>query len=243
MTSRRRMAGASSLPARTAASVITQAANLARHGAEVVLAAPDEQRGAGESLACEGKFRARECSLNGSISPASIQCALLPTDSFPYACRSTFLSTTLASWRLPGASKRPTVLNLLSVRHQHARHFALTRAAAPRDGGSRGSFLGTTTGGNDCLYRTQERSAELLMTSSRRVVMGRCPLISGSRNWANLMFAFELDRRLRASQSRVMSVAAHPGGANTRHASRDGHPVVSQAARSVLGSVIGDAVQ
>ena len=28
---------------------------------------------------------------------------------------------------------------------------------------------------------------------------------------ADLMFAFELDRRLRAANSRVMSVAAHPG--------------------------------
>jgi NAD(P)-dependent dehydrogenase (short-subunit alcohol dehydrogenase family) len=55
---------------------------------------------------------------------------------------------------------------------------------------------------------------------------------------ANLMFAFELDRRLRASRSRVMSVAAHPGVANT-NLFRDGHPVASRAARSVLGSLIG----
>ena len=32
---------------------------------------------------------------------------------------------------------------------------------------------------------------------------------------ADLMYAFELDRRLRAAQSRVMSVAAHPGVADT----------------------------
>ena len=32
---------------------------------------------------------------------------------------------------------------------------------------------------------------------------------------ADLMFAFELDRRLRAAHSRVMSVAAHPGVAST----------------------------
>ncbi len=32
---------------------------------------------------------------------------------------------------------------------------------------------------------------------------------------ADLMFAFELDRRLRAANSRVMSIAAHPGVANT----------------------------
>jgi NAD(P)-dependent dehydrogenase (short-subunit alcohol dehydrogenase family) len=32
---------------------------------------------------------------------------------------------------------------------------------------------------------------------------------------ADLIFAFELDRRLRAAHSRVMSVAAHPGVANT----------------------------
>jgi NAD(P)-dependent dehydrogenase (short-subunit alcohol dehydrogenase family) len=55
---------------------------------------------------------------------------------------------------------------------------------------------------------------------------------------ANLMFAFELNRHLRVSQSRVMSVAAHPGVANT-NLFRKGHSAASRAARAVLGNLIG----
>jgi hypothetical protein len=52
------------------------------------------------------------------------------------------------------------------------------------------------------------------------------------------MFAFELNRRLRASGSRVMSVAAHPGVANT-NLFRDDRSAASRAIRSALGSLIG----
>ncbi|MFP3553936.1 oxidoreductase [Paraburkholderia sp. SIMBA_049] len=55
---------------------------------------------------------------------------------------------------------------------------------------------------------------------------------------ADLMFAFELDRRLRARQSRVMSVAAHPGVANT-NLFRDDRSSVGRAARAALGTIIG----
>ncbi|WP_109482199.1 oxidoreductase [Paraburkholderia sp. C35] len=55
---------------------------------------------------------------------------------------------------------------------------------------------------------------------------------------ADLMFAFELDRRLRARQSCVMSVAAHPGVANT-NLFRDDRSSVGRAARAALGTIIG----
>jgi NAD(P)-dependent dehydrogenase (short-subunit alcohol dehydrogenase family) len=55
---------------------------------------------------------------------------------------------------------------------------------------------------------------------------------------ADLMFAFELDRRLRARQSRVMSVAAHPGVAQT-NLFRDDRSAATRALRSVLGGMIG----
>jgi NAD(P)-dependent dehydrogenase (short-subunit alcohol dehydrogenase family) len=56
---------------------------------------------------------------------------------------------------------------------------------------------------------------------------------------ADLMFAFELDRRLRAANSRVMSVAAHPGVANT-NLFRDGdRSAMSAAARALLSHFIG----
>lgn len=55
---------------------------------------------------------------------------------------------------------------------------------------------------------------------------------------ADLMFAFELDRRLRAAGSRVLSVAAHPGVANT-NLFRDDRSAFSRAARGLAGTFIG----
>jgi NAD(P)-dependent dehydrogenase (short-subunit alcohol dehydrogenase family) len=56
---------------------------------------------------------------------------------------------------------------------------------------------------------------------------------------ADLMFAFELDRRLRAANSRVMSVAAHPGVAKTNLFRAGNRSAVSGAMRDLLGVVIG----
>ena len=56
---------------------------------------------------------------------------------------------------------------------------------------------------------------------------------------ADLMFAFELDRRLRAANSRVMSVAAHPGVAKTNLFRGGDRSAISRAARDLLGVVIG----
>ncbi len=56
---------------------------------------------------------------------------------------------------------------------------------------------------------------------------------------ANLLFAFELDRRLRAANVPVMSVAAHPGVAHTNlFRVGDYHPV-EKTVRDILGHVIG----
>ncbi|CAB3802840.1 hypothetical protein LMG27177_05318 [Paraburkholderia fynbosensis] len=59
---------------------------------------------------------------------------------------------------------------------------------------------------------------------------------------ANLMFAFELDRRLRAANSRIMSVAAHPGVANTNLFRSGDRCALSRAARSLAGRVISVAL-
>jgi NAD(P)-dependent dehydrogenase (short-subunit alcohol dehydrogenase family) len=56
---------------------------------------------------------------------------------------------------------------------------------------------------------------------------------------ANLMFAFELDRRLRAANSRVMSVAAHPGVANTNLFQVGDRGALEKALRNLVGHVIG----
>ena len=56
---------------------------------------------------------------------------------------------------------------------------------------------------------------------------------------ADLMFAFELNRRLRAADSRVMSVAAHPGVADTNLFQVGDHSRIKKTARNLVGHVIG----
>jgi NAD(P)-dependent dehydrogenase (short-subunit alcohol dehydrogenase family) len=56
---------------------------------------------------------------------------------------------------------------------------------------------------------------------------------------ADLIFAFELDRRLRAANSGVMSVAAHPGVANTNLFQVGDHSPFEKTLRNLFGHAIG----
>ncbi|CAB3806158.1 hypothetical protein LMG28614_06314 [Paraburkholderia ultramafica] len=56
---------------------------------------------------------------------------------------------------------------------------------------------------------------------------------------ADLMFAIELDRRLRAADSRVISVAAHPGIANTNLFRSGDRSALSSAVRDLVSHMIG----
>jgi NAD(P)-dependent dehydrogenase (short-subunit alcohol dehydrogenase family) len=55
---------------------------------------------------------------------------------------------------------------------------------------------------------------------------------------ADLIFAFELDRRLRAAGSPIRSVAAHPGVANTNLFHSGEFPAIERAVRRLMGSLI-----
>jgi NAD(P)-dependent dehydrogenase (short-subunit alcohol dehydrogenase family) len=56
---------------------------------------------------------------------------------------------------------------------------------------------------------------------------------------ADLIFAFELDRRLRAANSRIMSIAAHPGVASTNLFKAGDHSSLEKTLRNLLGHAIG----
>ena len=56
---------------------------------------------------------------------------------------------------------------------------------------------------------------------------------------ADVMFAFELNRRLRAAHSRVMSVAAHPGVARTNLFQAGDYPSFEKSVRGLVGHAIG----
>jgi NAD(P)-dependent dehydrogenase (short-subunit alcohol dehydrogenase family) len=56
---------------------------------------------------------------------------------------------------------------------------------------------------------------------------------------ADVMFAFELDRRLRAANSSIVSVAAHPGVANTNLFQSGKYSAIEKNIRSAVGHTIG----
>jgi NAD(P)-dependent dehydrogenase (short-subunit alcohol dehydrogenase family) len=56
---------------------------------------------------------------------------------------------------------------------------------------------------------------------------------------ANLLFTFELDRRLRAANSPIMSVAAHPGVAQTNLFQSGDYSAVEKTLRNFVGHAIG----
>jgi NAD(P)-dependent dehydrogenase (short-subunit alcohol dehydrogenase family) len=56
---------------------------------------------------------------------------------------------------------------------------------------------------------------------------------------ADLIVAFELDRRLRAANSRVMSVAAHPGVAKTNLFQAGDYSPFERTVRNIVGHAIG----
>ena len=56
---------------------------------------------------------------------------------------------------------------------------------------------------------------------------------------ADLMFAFELSRRLRAANSRIMSLAVHPGVASTNLFQAGDYSAFESSVRNVMGHVIG----
>jgi NAD(P)-dependent dehydrogenase (short-subunit alcohol dehydrogenase family) len=56
---------------------------------------------------------------------------------------------------------------------------------------------------------------------------------------ANLMLALEMDRRLQTAGSNILSVAAHPGVANTNLFQTGQHSAIENATRKVVGHLIG----
>jgi NAD(P)-dependent dehydrogenase (short-subunit alcohol dehydrogenase family) len=56
---------------------------------------------------------------------------------------------------------------------------------------------------------------------------------------ANLMLAFELDRRLRAANKRILSIAAHPGVANTNIFRAGEYSSMERTLRNLIGHAIG----
>ncbi|HEX7136146.1 MAG TPA: oxidoreductase [Iamia sp.] len=193
------------------------ARELARHGAHVVLTARDPRRGA-----------ATLDRLRSAVPGASVE--VRPLDLASLASVEAFASGLAADHpRLDLLVNNAGVMATpfrrtedgfeLQIATNHLGPFALTGrllgllGAAPAGRVVTVASLAHTWGAIDLHDLTYER---------RRYVRW---LAYGETKLANLLFAFELDRRLRATGSTVASLAAHPGLARTRLGRRGGGPL------------------
>jgi len=195
------------------------ALELAAHGAHVVLTARDERRGA----ATVDRLRAA-----GPGAAASVE--VRPLDLASLAAVASFARGLAADHPrvdllVNNAGVMATPFRRtedgfeLQIGTNHLGPFALTSAllpllaAAPAGRVVTVASLAHQWGGIDLEDLTYER---------RRYVRW---LAYGESKLANLLFAFELDRRLRAAGSTVASLAAHPGLARTRLGRSGGGPL------------------
>jgi NAD(P)-dependent dehydrogenase (short-subunit alcohol dehydrogenase family) len=193
------------------------ARGLARAGATVVLGVRDEARGA----AAANDIRA--------AGPG-------PTVIVAHLDLASLSSIREFATRLHGEIEGPDVLvncaGVMAVPHQvtadgfemqfgvnHLGHFALTGLLIGRMLARPGARVVTVSSIN---HRAGRIDFDDLQGQARY----RAWKAYGQSKLANLLFAFELDRRLRAAGAVVASLGAHPGYSNTRLQSHIGDPLV-----------------
>ncbi|SAL57528.1 oxidoreductase [Caballeronia humi] len=211
------------------------AAILARHGADVVLACRDEQRGAAAVARMQGEMPGARLELE-QLDLASLASVRAFADRQLSLRRRLDILVNNAGVMAPPRRLETTDGFELQFGTNVLGHFALTALLRP------------------ALEQAAQASPErprVVTIASIAHKTGRLNFddLQATRHYgpmssyrqsklANLMFAFELNRRLRASGSRVMSVAAHPGVAKT-NLFRDDRSAASRTVRSALGSLIG----
>ncbi|WP_343672024.1 oxidoreductase [Paraburkholderia heleia] len=212
------------------------AAVLARRGAEVVLACRDERRGA-EALArlCR-EVPGAQAEL-ARLDLASLASVRAFADREIASCKPIDLLVNNAGVMAPPRRLETADGLELQFGTNALGHFVLTRLLLPAlemAAGNSRERPRVVTIASIAHKQGQLDFDDLQATRSYR------PMAAYRQSkLANLMFALELNRRLRAGGSRVMSVAAHPGVANTNLFRSGCHSSVGHAARAVLGAFIG----
>ncbi len=209
---------------------------LAAHGATVVLAVRDTERG----QACASRIRAQhkaariEVSLLDLASLASVAAfAERASDTLP--C----IDILLNNAGLGLQSRRAVTVDGFERQFgtNHLGHFALTLRLMP-------ALLRAPLPRMVAIASIAHRNGRIdfddLQTEhpySGRKAYGQSKL-------ANLMFALELDRRARLAGSRLVSVAAHPGVSSTGFVAATGMPgLMARAATLAIGVLGQDAVR
>jgi NAD(P)-dependent dehydrogenase (short-subunit alcohol dehydrogenase family) len=175
---------------------------LAARGAHVVLAVRDEARGAEAAARIAGSTAVVRLDLASLESVR--QAATEVVDRYP---RVDVLVNNAAAWSATRAETRDGFELQLGV--NHLGHFAFTGLVLDSLLASPGSRIVTVSSVNHRTGRIDLTDLPLLATSYQHgAAYARSKL-------ANLLFAFELQRRLTALDASTASLAAHPGGAWT----------------------------
>ena len=195
---------------------VVVAQELARAGAEVILACRDADRGAAAAAGISGRVPgalvgARRLDLAdlGSVREFAGE---LASESRP-------LDLLVNNAGVMAPPRRLSVDGFeLQLATNHLGHFALTGLLIDR---LLAAPAGRVVSVSSVLHKSGRIDFDDLQGSER---YGRWRAYSQSK-LANLVFAFELDRRARAAGVQLASVAAHPGYANTNLQSASGGPI------------------
>jgi NAD(P)-dependent dehydrogenase (short-subunit alcohol dehydrogenase family) len=180
---------------------------LAAKGAEIVLAVRDLARGE----ACAARIRSLHRDAKLSVSALDLA-SLVSIKDFAERISDTMprIDVLLNNAGLGLQDKRATTFDGFERQFgtNHLGHFALTGRLIP-------ALLRAPSPRVVTIASIAHRRAAIALDDlqTERPYSGRRAY--GQSKLANLMFALELDRRARAEQSRLVSVAAHPGVATT----------------------------
>ena len=182
------------------------AAELARHGAHVIMAcrSPEKGRAAAESIAAD---------VPGAVEAMTLDLAdLASVRAFADALRERFdrldLLINNAGVMAPPASRTADGFEL-QFGTNHLGHFALTARLLDLLRGAAGSRVVTVS---SIVHRFGKIDFDDLQWESRRYAANRA---YGQSKLANLLFAYELQRRLDRAGIAMLATAAHPGWTTT----------------------------
>jgi NAD(P)-dependent dehydrogenase (short-subunit alcohol dehydrogenase family) len=207
------------------------ARELARAGAHVVLACRNTDKGADAARTIESDAPAAEVEV-AALDLADLESVRTFADGFRE--RGEGLDLLVNNAGLMAAPRATTKDGFeLQLGTNHLGHFALT-----------GRLLGAMEGRDDARVVTLSSNAHKMGKINFDNLQGERRYFRwnayGQSKLANLLFALELDRRLRAADSTVKSVAAHPGYAATNLQSAAA-PKVDRVMMAVANRVVAQS--
>jgi len=209
------------------------ARELARSGAEVVVAARNTEKGASAVSEIESDVPSAKLSLE-KLDLGSLDSVRSFADRFRAAHDGLDLLINNAGVMAPPRSETKDGFEL-QIGTNHLGHFALTGLLLAEMEGREDARVVTVSSGAHRFGRINFDDLQSERKYSRWRAYGQAKL-------ANLLFAFELERRLSAADSTIKSLAAHPGYAATNLQSASA-PTFDRLVMVVTNKVIAQSAE